>query len=70
MVGQNVGLLSEFQKFGQVRTIQKPDGQYIEVVITPQSVKNVIMESSDPKLANFIDIRSENGNFVVSVKLV
>lgn len=66
----NEGLLSELGQFGQVRTVQRPDGHYVEIVITPESLKRVITANADPKTANAIDVRSENGLFVVSVKLI
>jgi len=66
----NNGVLAELGQFGQVRTVQKPDGHYVEVVITPESLKRVIVAGADPRLANAIDVRSEDGVFVVSVKLI
>lgn len=64
------GLLSELGQFGQVRTVQKPDGHYVEVIITPESLKRIITANADPKMASATDVRVENGVFVVSVKLI
>lgn len=69
MNGEN-GLLSELGQFGQVRTVQRPDGHYIEIVITPESLKRIITANADPKMASATDVRAENGVFVVSVKLI
>jgi hypothetical protein len=63
------GVLGAMGGLRNYKVEQRPDGNYLVVVITPEDFKREILKHIDPRLAPYVNVKASERGLVAEIKL-